>query len=307
MLATPIGLNRSVDHHNVNFNAFCDWIEGSVLFDQNEVSGAEIVDILLEDGIYSKQDFAWEIVDNAWREIARRQAWIGAPAIEEHEASLLPTTHWSEQPALSFCLIASYARWYPQWARALGADFTEQGEIFETLVKESLNLIFPRWEIYHTGWTRTEPNNLDVIVKEVVSRLRELEGRLEPWTTVKANDAGLDLLCYRPFTDCRVGVPVLMMQCASGANWEEKLHTPNLNIWTKLISFASRPKKAFSTPYALSEADFMRNTNAANAVFFDRYRLLVPGQDNPAWVSVVLRDRINAWLTPRVAALPRLE
>lgn len=306
MLALPIGMNKSVETHNINFNAFCDWIEGSVLFGQEEISGADVVDILLEEDVYSNQDFAWEIVDNSWREIERRQTWMGSATAVEVGTSLRPLLSWLEQPALSFCLVLSFAKWYPRWAKQFGPDHTEQGELFEMLAKESISLTLPGWEIYHTGWTRTESVNLDIIVKQVISRLGELEGRMEPWTSVRANDAGLDILCYRPFVDDRVGVPVLMMQCASGVHWEDKLHTPNLRIWTKLVDFACDPKKAFSIPFALTDADFMSNCNKADAIFLDRYRLLSPGRDDPNWLSPELRDRMLAWLEPRVAVLPRL-
>jgi hypothetical protein len=300
-------MNRSVEEHNLNFNAFCDWIEGSVLFDQDEISGSDIVDILTEEEIYTSQGFAWVIVENAWAEIERRQAWMGVGAAMDVGASLRPRGGWRERPALAFCLVLSFAKWYPAWARGFGVDFNEQGEIFEELAKEAIQLIFPGWEVYRTGWSRTQPIHLSTIVKEIISRLGEIEGQLEPWTSVHARDAGLDLLCYRPFDDARVGVPVLMMQCASGADWEEKLRTPHLKIWTKLIQFACVPKKAFSTPYALSDLDFIRNCNIADAIFLDRHRLLAPGRENPNWISAALRDRILAWIEPRVNSLPRLQ
>jgi hypothetical protein len=307
MLGRPNGLNKSVERHNINFNAFCDWIEGSVLFDQAEISGVDIVDVLLEEDIYVSQDFAWEMVNNAWREISRRQSWLGHSAAIRVSTRLHSIADWRNRPALAFCLALSFTKWYPGWANNLPAGFTEQGELFELVVKESLHLVFPGWQVYHTGWTQTNPINLNQIVKEVTARLGEIEGQLEPWTSAKANDAGLDLLCYLPFMDSRVGVPVLMMQCASGANWENKLHTPNLDVWTKLVAFASRPKKAFSIPYALSDGEFIRSTAVGNSVFLDRYRLLSAGRENQDWMSVDLRARINTWLEPRIAALPRME
>ena len=305
MLDLPSGMNRSVECHNVNFNALCDWIEGSVVLDQEEASGSDVVDILMEEGVYATQDFAWEIVDNAWTEIGRRQGWMGAGAAIALDATLKANGDWRDYPALAFCLVLSFAKWYPQWMTEFPPDFNEQGEIFECLAKESIKLIFPGWQIYRTGWSRTQPVGLNTIVKEIISRLGEMEGTLEPWTTAKAHEAGLDLLCYRPFDDARVGVPVLMMQCASGANWEEKLRTPDLRIWTKLIQFASDPKKGFTTPYALSNSEFMRNCNIGDAIFLDRHRLLEPGRDNPNWISADLRDRIIRWVEPRVNSLPR--
>src|ERR1051325_10682803 len=147
MLSLPTGMHRSVETHNINFNALCDWIEGSVLLDQEDVSGADIIDILTEEEIYSSQDFAWEIVDNAWIEIGRRQAWMGTNFALTVNGSMFANSDWRNYPALAFCLVLSFAKWYPAWARRNPADFNEQGEIFEALAKESVQLLFPGWEI----------------------------------------------------------------------------------------------------------------------------------------------------------------
>ena len=306
MLALPTGMSRSIEKHNIDFDAFYDWIEGTVLFEQEEVSGSDIVDILLEGNVYSDQDFAWEAVDNAWAEIERRQAWAGNGSAINVASHLSPQRRWQEVPGSSFCLSLSFAKWYPKWAASFGTDYNEQGDLFEELTKESLKAIFPDWKIDKTGWTPNDPDNLDVIVDEMISKLNEQEGKREPWTTPDAHEAGLDLLCYRAFPDGRVGVPLLMMQCASGKNWEEKLRTPDLRIWKKLILFASDPKKAFSIPYALSDSEFARTCNIADAVFLDRNRLLSPGSMNRDWISTELHDRIVLWLEPRLAQLPRL-
>jgi len=306
MLGLPTGMNRSVEKHNINFDAFYDWIEGSVIFDQEEVSGSDVVDILLEENVYSDQELAWEAVDNAWREVERRQVWVGNGSPIEVNTHLSPKRQWKEVPGLAFCLSLSFAEWYPKWAASFGNDYNEQGDLFEELTKQALQAIFPDWTIHRTGWTPNDPDNLDVIVDEMISKLNEQEGKREPWTTPKAHEAGLDLLCYKAFPDGRVGVPLLMMQCASGKNWEDKLRTPDLRIWTKLILFASDPKKAFSMPYALSDSEFTRTCNIADAIFLDRNRLLSPSSMNADWISIDLQNRIISWLEPRLAQLPRV-
>jgi hypothetical protein len=67
MLSLPTrGVWRSVEEHNVQLDTLCDWIEGSVLFqDERELPAAEIVSALCESKIYDDQDFAWEIVQYA--------------------------------------------------------------------------------------------------------------------------------------------------------------------------------------------------------------------------------------------------
>lgn len=214
---------------------------------------------------------------------------------------------WQDVPAHSFCLALSYSKWYPEWSRPFGRDFTEQGALFEKLTQESLKALFPDWEIHPTGWTKTNPNQLHTVVQEVASLLGEALGDIERWTKPKAHEAGLDLLCYRPFADSRVGVPVYLVQCASGGNWDTKLHTPSLRIWTKIVHWASDPKKAFAMPFALLDKDFIDRCNIVDGMLMDRYRLLSPGRNNPDWVSDELKTSIVKWLEPRIAELPRDE
>ncbi len=126
---------------------------------------------------------------------------------------------------------------------------------------ESARKLLPGWQVRPTGWSPNRTCTIRHIAEEVALRLGEALGDVELWADEAAKESGLDLLCYRPFADGRVGVPVYLMQCASGRNWREKLHEPDLRLWTKIVQFASAPKKAFSTPFALSDHDFVRACN----------------------------------------------
>ena len=75
MLALPDnGMSRSIDKHNIAFEYLCDWIEGSILFDEttDQFSVMDVVDVLIGEDIYDEQDFAEEIVVDAWKELNRR-------------------------------------------------------------------------------------------------------------------------------------------------------------------------------------------------------------------------------------------
>lgn len=310
MLAIPTkGISRSVKVHNVDLAVFCDWIEASLLFQEDpELGGADIVDILMEGHIYARQAFAWEIVSNALSELRRRQSWLKAgSSIDISDIGLKRRCDWREIPASSFFLTLSLAKWYPAWARLFGSDFTEQGELFESLVESSLKITLSGWKIHSTGWSRKAPRKLPEVVKEVANLLNESVGDIKRWTSDGANEAGLDILCYHPFQDNRVGIPVFLMQCASGRDWDGKLHTPNLKIWTKIIQFASWPKKAFATPYAFLDGEFLRNCALVDGMLMDRYRLLYPSRENPDWVPRDLKARLISWLDPRVNRLPRAD
>lgn len=308
MLAVPTrGISRSVTEHNVELDVLCDWIEGSILFqDDEELSAPQVVDILIEEEIYASQDFAWERVHDAWNELRRRQDWLdrGSP-VEVSARHLRRRFDWREASAHSFCLTLAFAKWYPNWASNFGHNYTEQGELFELLTKESLERLLSGWEIYLTGWSRTHAQQLSDVVRAVANCLGESIGDIGRWTNAKAKDAGLDLVCYRPFPDRRVGVPVYLFQCASGGNWEDKLHAPDIRIWEKIVTFAASPKKAFALPFALLDEGFPRTCATVNGMLMDRYRLLSPAREGPNWVSGDLRRRLVAWMEPRIVQLPK--
>lgn len=307
MLAIPTrGIYRSVNEHNVELDVFSDWIEGTVLFDEQELSTVDIIDILCEDLIYDDQDFAYEIVQDAWSELRRRKSCMGVRSAFSITSSRIERVRdWRDAPGHSFCVLLALAKWYRGWAKQFGSDYTEQGELFEKLTKESLERQFSGWYVHQTGWSRLHSKKLGEVIDKITDILGELKGNPEIWAEPEANEAGLDLLCYRPFVDNRVGIPVYLMQCASGGNWKNKLKIPNITDWRKYIQFATRPGKAFSIPFALLDGDFVRYCGQADGMLLDRCRILASAGCDDNWISGELKQRIVAWMLPRVSKLPR--
>ena len=186
-------------------------------------------------------------------------------------------------------------------------DYNAQGDLFERLTKESLEHQFPDWIIHRTGWSRAKPTKVKDVVEKISEILGELPGDVKAWLDPQAKEFGLDLLCYRPFSDCQVGIPVLMLQCASG-HWKEpgKLKTPDIDVWTKLVLFASQPKKAFATPFSFESNEFRKVVGHVNGILLDRYRLLVLGKPESEWLSDGLRGELTSWVDERLHKLPNL-
>jgi hypothetical protein len=192
-----------------------------------------------------------------------------------------------------------------RWARSFGKDYTEQGSLFEELTAVCMRQMLLGWEVHSTGWTSTHPIKLKDVVNEVATKMHEPIGKVQRWTKAQANEAGLDLLCFRSFEDKRAGFPVYLVQCASGADYEDKLHTPNLKIWGRVVEFTAQPKKAFSMPFGLLDDEFIRVCNLVDGLLLDRYRLLAPGRTNTKWLPVALKTRIAKWTKSRIDTLPR--
>ena len=308
MLVLPdIGMKKSVNSHNIKFDVLCDWIEASLLFDENEeeLSVVDVAATLIDAGIYEEQEFAMEIVNDAWLELERRLDWIAPvepfsithPQVEQRVGS------WEDVPAYSFCVLLSLAQCYQNWEEGIaGGNYSAQGELFELLTQESLKKQFSDWQIERTGWSRTQPTRLPEVVNQVADWLgKTAKGHVDP--NSKEKDAGLDLLCYRPFPDNREGFPVYLMQCASGKHWSKKTHQPNINRWEWLIEFVNSPQRAFAIPFALSDEDFRNCCVLIQGLFLDRYRLLAAARYCKQWESSALKDRILDWARPRVQQL----
>lgn len=307
MLVIPTsGFNRSVNVHNVKLDIFCDWIEASLLFSEYDViSSTDVVDALVEGEIYETQDFARSMIENGWNELERRQIWMGVSSpIEVSGQRIRRVKQWQDCAGYSFLMVLSLARLYPDWARQFGRDYTAQGLLFEELTKQALHGLFPEWEVFITGWSRERTNRLGTVVREVANRVNEPVGNnVGRWTREDANEAGLDVLCYYGFQDGKGGSPVYLFQCASGVQWEEKIHTPDIRIWNRVIEFTYTPQKAFALPFAIPNDEFTRICNRVNGMVLDRYRLMSPGATNVNWLDANLSTRLVDWIQNRVDSL----
>lgn len=304
MLTVPTkGFPKSVNKHRIRLDVLCDWIEASVLFLQNDsfLSQMDIADRLIEEERYVEQSFAMMGLKNAWAEIDRRARWTG---------TMLPTrlnskriervADWREHPAYTFCLLLSLAPFYDWWKEN---DYLAQGDLFEGLTEASLKVQFNSWEIYRTGWTRNHAIRLREIAIQVAERLGEDLGDLETWDTPYKKELGLDILCYRPFPDLRRGIPVYLVQCASGNDWDIKLHTPDLSVWGDIIHFKNCPVRGFATPFTFLEDEYKRCVASVRGLFMERCRLLGADRIDKNWLSSSLQNDLIAWSEPRIAQL----
>lgn len=305
MIPITKGFQRSVKVHNVELDVLSDWLEASVLFGETgRLPMSEVVDFLVQEEIYNDQTFCWGRIDEGLTEIKRRAKLGPAFPIQVGVRRIdRMVTSWEEAPAHCFLLLLTLAQRYDKWKHVMPVDYNTQGELFERLTLESLKAQLPDWTIRSTGWSKTQPTKLGELVTQIAGELGELQGEVKVWTDPEAKEAGLDLLCYRPFPDGYVGVPLLMLQCASG-HWDEpgKLKTPDLDIWTKIIIFASTPKRAFATPFCFLRDDFKKIVGRVDGILLDRYRL-VAARDERQWVSESLKGELRAWISARVGKI----
>ena len=75
---------------------------------------------------------------------------------------------------------------YTDWSTGLhGVGYSEQGRLFESLTKASIENQFSDWEVYHTGWSASNPVKLSELVVEVANQLGEEHRKiLDPGRTL---------------------------------------------------------------------------------------------------------------------------
>lgn len=306
MLNLPTaGFNRSVNVKNVRRSILGDWLEASVIFGSAGCSKTDAVDVLTEESVTDSQDMARNIVDEGWTEIESRIRNGGATqTLGLGLERLEKLNDWRSDPVRSFMLMLGLFEAYPQWARTY-RDPNSQGALFERVTAACCERILLGWQIYRAGWSPAGPKSIPLVVRELSIKLG-VSGHPNPveWAGRAANDAGLDLLCFRSFPDTHECVPYLALQCASGSNWTDKLTEPSVAQWQILLAAAFRPTRALAIPFVVDREELKRRCAVIEGPLFDRHRLLSAGDGSAAWVEPALAHDLEQWLEPRVAALP---
>lgn len=302
------GFTYSVNKHNGSLDAMIEWVEGSITFVDDRITQTDVVDILTEEEIYPKQDFAREWIETAWSEMARRQTVLGnyCPySIDGHR--ILRTLEWQTNTAYSFCLmLALQVRYQDELERVVAPDYNLQGILFEKLTLAALK--GRGLAVHSTAWSKVAATSIQDRVSDLAEHLgeRAMDGAIELWAEPQIKDGGLDVVCHVPFPDGWGGRPLYLIQCASGNNWKDKKSTPKIALWEKLIDFTTKPLRGIAMPFALLKEEFRREANDdLLALILDRHRIgSLPSGTPDSWPDAELRADLNAWIKPRADALP---
>ena len=300
---------RSVEAINIKTVTLADWLEASLLFDETEIAKNDVVDVLIEEQICNgdAQDLANEIADRGWAEIKSRQSWGGiSPNLSISTTRLKFDADWRDDPIRAFLVMLSVLQLYPKWAET-HQNFSVQGELFERVSEELCPGLLPGWTTFRAGWSPRNAVTIDTIVTDLCARLNTRGSlRLDEWTSNSANDGGLDLVCYREFADKREATPTYFLQCASGTNWRNKIHTPSAVSWMKDLDAAVQPSTGIVAPFVITSEEIKRVGLSGQIAVFDRIRLLHAAYSNQILLSDPLRRDVIAWVDQRVKDIPSI-
>jgi hypothetical protein len=308
MLRLPsVGIRPSIGKHNCQPDAILDWIEASLLFTETRVSKADVVGILCDENVYDSQAFANAFVDSCWTTLAQRSKLQGYGLYKIHGSSAERSGTWRTFPAYTFCVLVSAWHWYetklPQKA------YLTQGRLFEELTGEALTRLFPGWSLNKFGWANGRTKKImDVIKLAAIALGEDAAVDASKYVDPQKNEEGLDLLVARPWKDGRRGSMAVLVQCASGRHWKDKLGEPNMGVWKKVIDWPAidslPPLKAFATPFALLADDHGRAVTSGGLIL-DRIRLLALGKGAKSAFSGTLSKELKGWISKFEMRLPR--
>lgn len=313
MLALPeYGFQRSVKQHNCNLTVVCDWIEISLVTDEPEISKQSVNDVLVEQGVYDRGDaeaglMRATFLNRIWDELRRRAQLAGNAALYSVQPTRLLRIAQSPQllPA-TFLLCLSCSDYYGVLRAAPLTDYVVQGDLFEEFCR--ISLAAQGWHVERTGWaSATGAKKLRATVDSVIKATAE-DAVQDDWVTIyrNKNEAGCDLVSFISYPDAWTGRPLVLLQCASGADYGSKLGTPDLGLWRKLIAFSVAPQRGFCTPRAFEPEPFLATAGQVDGWLLERHRLLRPFASGTVELPKPLARTLQKWIQPRLNALPRL-
>ena len=195
---------------------------------------------------------------------------------------------------------------YPDWARNF-TNYSEQGNLFEKVVEEICSDLFSGWTVYRAGWSPDNTKNIPAIVDVLCEHLHTKGAiNLDDWTDESEKDGGLDIVCYRKFADQREAMPTYFLQCASGKNWREKVHTPNPNTWQKYLDSAVQPGIAIVVPLVIESKELRKYGLRGQVVIIDRLRMLDVVHSNSLSLPDDMNIEIIDWVEKRAVTLPQV-
>ncbi len=313
MLALPkVGFRRSVKTHNCDLTVVCDWIEISLAVDETEISQQAINDILVEQGVYDKGDadaatMRATFIGRIWDELRRRGGLAGQSAHYEVRPHRLVRVADSSRLLPAFFLLCLCCSEYYEVLNAEPlSDYGKQGGLFEEFC--SVSLSGQGWKVARTGWTSTTgAKKLKATVQAVMAATSE-DAIQDRWVSIYGdkNEAGCDLVSFLSYPDGFVGRPLILLQCASGADYKTKLGTPDLGLWRKLITFSVAPQRGFCTPRSFEPDPFLATAGQVDGWLLERHRLLRPFATGATELPKSLANELRKWLRPRFKAMPRL-
>lgn len=270
-----------------NIENVSDWVELKLSWNKNRISKAQLARYIEEaSGSECEESF----INSVWNELGRRESAYINPPFRVEPKIVYNVIDGKDIPAYLTCLIfAVYGGHHGLSASA---------KLFERIAGQSVE----RYAGFKTkifGWPVESGDPKDIMSRAELLARDMNERFIEAPDAAKKDDT-LDIAAWKPFHDKKSSQVVLLMQCATGGNWEQKSRELRIRAWEQYIHWGCPPLPGFAIPHIVGEKKWLDLTRDAGLVM-DRVRIYNILRENPE--DEPLRAALRLWCEEQLVKL----
>jgi hypothetical protein len=304
-----------------------DWLEASVLAEHCDIAKSELMEELqsnalalpadesfgedaLEFGLGPEEeadDALERLADDVLAECRKRAIRLQAGYPFVLSPDLMSPIDGRACDSYAFLLVADLGHHYPALKDALVPD-SHSGRLMEKVVEAASRGLFGH--SLRFGWPREPgwPTSIDKRVEQLAKGLGLEVDSLAGKTNPADNDRTLDVVGMLRLENPYDATLAVLVQCAAGANWKQKLGDPSITAWHNLIQWRATLVRAVALPWRLGgrkgDWTYRRIYSLSNgAIDLDRPRLLAGQPDEHLDQSV--RPEVAKWWRDAIDLIPR--
>lgn len=264
-----------------------DWVEFTISYNKSKLSKAQLSRYVEEAGGSEPEE---SFINNVWNELKRRESVYCTPPFKVESKVVSCVIDWERVPAYLVCLIFSVC--------GGTQGLSKSAKLFERITSQILEL-YGEFKTKIFGWP-VRPSDPKDIKTRAELLAREMNERfIEPPSADKKDDT-LDIAAWKPFHDKKSSQIVLLVQCATGRNWEQKSCELRINAWKQYIHWGCAPLCGFAIPFIVEEKKWIDLARDAGLII-DRIRiyniLITRAADSP------FQAELKTWCKDQVAML----
>lgn len=257
------------------------------------------------DGDESHWDRVARIAEEVLAEARVRQALLKhAYPFNVTTVGLTANAEWPEYLCYTTLLAADIGRFY-KGTKALTDTDEHFTRLFEKIVQACLQARFGGkavrfgWPI-EPDWPTGIVDRVKYLAQEFGLDATEPEKNTEPHD----KDIGLDVVTRIALGDQGSGTGIILVQCATGENWDAKSDEPYTKQWQNLLRWNSHLIQAVAFPWRQENVTkFRQLIRRFPGLVFDRLRLTCGG-DPDHYLDAAAYMEVQEWCEGRLAELP---
>jgi hypothetical protein len=245
-----------------------DWVEASCLFADQSLSRSQI------ELAFSAEGLDESVIEDIYTEINWRSRLAKSYPLVTQGTRFQVKQQWNQRVAYSYQLLLTILRdtglsqdtsLWPKLAK----QFEQLSELAarEYLHGSTMNIGFPRSTPIPAGFERCL-DHLSNQLGENPIKPEHIAYSARTW-----KDGGADVVAWVPFEDRHPSQVILLVACAAGKDWKEKILELDLKYWSKIIDWHVPPLQAFSIPSVFGRDHNWRGLSTQAGIVFDRLRI----------------------------------